>query len=43
MIVAHVAGAPVEELLVPLTPAAAALLLVARAWVGARLRRWRRC
>ena len=39
--IAHVAGAPLEELLVPLLSGAGAGLLLARAWVAARLRRIR--
>ena len=38
--IAHVAGVPVEELLPSLTGAGAGLLM-ARAWIGARLRRGR--
>jgi hypothetical protein len=38
-VIAHVAGAPVEELLVPVLSGAGGGLLLARAWVAARLRR----
>ena len=38
--IAHVAGAPLEELL-PLAPGGAALLVVARTWLMVRVRRRR--
>jgi hypothetical protein len=41
ILLAHVAGVPVEELL-PLAPGASAFLLLARGWVRQRLRRERR-
>ena len=42
-VIAHVGGVPVEELLPPfLTAGGAAGLLVARSWVGLRLRRRQR-
>ena len=37
--IAHVAGVPLEELL-PLVPAAAAALALARAWLMLRVRRF---
>jgi hypothetical protein len=40
VIVAHIAGVPVEELL-PIAGAAGSSLLVARAWIALRLRRQR--
>jgi hypothetical protein len=42
MFVAHVGGVPVEEALLPLVGGACAALVLARAWLGARLRRVRR-
>jgi hypothetical protein len=42
MFFAHVGGVPVEEALLPLVGGAAAALALARAWIGARLRRGRR-
>jgi hypothetical protein len=39
-VIAHVGGLPLEEML-PLTPGAGALLLLARAWLTLRLRRRR--
>jgi hypothetical protein len=38
-VIAHVTGVPVEETLVPLLSTAGAGLLLARAWVGSRVRR----
>jgi hypothetical protein len=38
IVIAHVGGVPLEELL-PLTPGAGALLLLARAWLMLHLRR----
>ena len=37
--IAHVAGMPVEETLLSLVGGAGAGLLLARAWIGSRLRR----
>ena len=37
--IAHVAGMPVEETLLPLVGGAGAGLLLARAWIVSRLRR----
>ena len=42
MFFAHVGGVPVEEALLPLVSAASAALVLARAWLGSRLRRGRR-
>ena len=39
MIVAHVAGIPVEESLLPLAPGIGAGLLLVRVWVVSRVRR----
>jgi hypothetical protein len=40
ILIAHIAGMPVEELLVPLASGAGAgVLLLARAWMISRLRR----
>jgi hypothetical protein len=36
--IAHVGGAPLEEILLPLVSGAAATWLVARAWIGSRVR-----
>jgi hypothetical protein len=41
-VIAHVAGVPVEEVLLPFMSGTGAGLLLARAWVGPRLRRARR-
>lgn len=41
-VLAHVGGLPVEEALAPLLAGGATSLLVARAWLAARLRRRRR-
>ena len=41
MVLAHVAGVPVEELL-PTVAGAGSMLLLARGWVALRLRRDRR-
>jgi hypothetical protein len=38
-VIAHVGGVPLEETLLPLMSGAGAALLVARAWLGSRLRR----
>jgi hypothetical protein len=38
-VIAHVAGMPVEETLLPLVGGAGAGLLLARAWIASRLRR----
>jgi hypothetical protein len=38
-VIAHVAGVPVEETLLPLLSGAGAGLLLARAWVVSRVRR----
>ena len=43
MILAHIAGVPVEEIVLPLASGAGTALLLARAWVGARLKKQRRC
>jgi hypothetical protein len=42
VIVAHVAGLPVEELVLPLASVASLSLMAARAFVMARLRRFHR-
>ena len=42
MFFAHVGGVPVEEALLPMVGGASAALALARAWLGARLRRGRR-
>jgi hypothetical protein len=41
MIVAHIGGVPVEEVLLPLAGGAGTGLLLARAWLAARLGRRR--
>jgi hypothetical protein len=41
IVIAHVAGVPVEEL-IPTVAAAGSMLLLARSWVALRLRRHRR-
>jgi hypothetical protein len=38
MFLAHVAGMPVEEALLPLVGGASAAMVLARAWLGSRLR-----
>jgi hypothetical protein len=42
MFFAHVGGVPVEEALLPFVSGASAALVLARAWLGSRLRRGRR-
>jgi hypothetical protein len=42
MFFADVGGVPVEEALLPLVSGASAALVLARAWLGSRLRRGRR-
>ena len=42
MFFAHVGVVPVEEALLPWVSGASAALVLARAWLGARLRRGRR-
>jgi hypothetical protein len=39
--IAHVAGLPLEEVVLPLVGSLGAGLLVARGWVVSRVRRWR--
>ena len=39
--IAHVAGVPVEETLLPLVPCVGAGLVLARGWVASRIRRGR--
>ena len=39
--IAHVGGVPVEEALLPWVSGAGAALLLARVWVGSRLRKRR--
>jgi hypothetical protein len=41
MVIAHVAGVPVEEL-IPTVAGAGGMMLLARGWVAVRLRRHRR-
>jgi hypothetical protein len=38
-VIAHVAGFPLEETLLPVVGGVGAVLLLARAWVGAHVRR----
>jgi hypothetical protein len=42
IVIAHVAGVPVEEL-IPTVAGAGSKLLLAHSWVSLRLRRHRRC
>jgi hypothetical protein len=39
VIFAHVAGVPVEEMLLPLASGTGMVLMLARAWISARLRK----
>jgi hypothetical protein len=41
VIVAHIAGVPVEETLLPVLSGASAALLLGRAWIASRVRRRR--
>jgi hypothetical protein len=41
VIVAHIAGVPVEETLLPVLSGAGAAFVVGRAWVASRVRRRR--
>jgi hypothetical protein len=43
VILAHVAGVPVEEVVLPLASGAGTVLLLARAWVAVRFRKGPRC